>query len=149
MTDFEQMVEKAYYLYLRYGVEATFALLYHSEPLKAKKLGSFLRLSDSTYDIDDHHIFIVFSFTDESGAYKASENLLPKLDHYFGAQNSYIALDAFDTTNSPQIVLKRLMQILSETRKDPFSRIENEKVLDRKIPFSNRKETVSVLVITD
>ena len=149
MTAFEQLVEKTYYLYRRYGVEATFALLYHEEPLKSNKLGSFLRLSDATVDIDEHHSFVVFSFTDATGAYKAAENLLPKLDHYFGARNTYMALDAFDTTNSPEIVYKRLMQILLETRKDRFSRIENEKVLDRAIPYPSRKKSAPALVIAD
>ncbi len=149
MTAFNLMVEKVYYLHRRYGVKATFALLYTEEPMRANELNGFLRLSDSTYDIDDFHTFMVFSFTDESGAYKAAENLLPKLDDYFGTRSSCVALDTFDSTNSPQMVLMRLRQILSQVRKERFSRIEDEKILDSHIPFRSGDKKNGTLYIAD
>ena len=93
MNRFEVMIEKTYYIHRRYGVTATFALLYHEQPLTVAVLGSFIRLSDHVIPIDKHHDFIIFTFTSEANAYKASQNLLGRLDNHFSDRSSCIALD--------------------------------------------------------
>ena len=130
MNRFEVIISKTYYIHQRYGVHATFALLYHESPLEVSDLGSFIRLSDHIIPIDGQHDFIIFTFTTEENAYKASQNLLRKLDDHFGSADSCIALDTFDTNKTPHTVLNRLKQILAEARKHTFSRIENESALD-------------------
>ncbi|UFS61534.1 hypothetical protein LOH54_07645 [Sulfurimonas sp. HSL-3221] len=127
---FEVLIKKHYYIYERYGVDVTFALLHHSEPLDLQTLGGFLRLSDHLEKIDDNHYFIVFDFTDAARAHKASQNLLCKLDDHFRNDTTYIAMDSFDTSKNAQIVLSRLQQILVEIRKSPRKRIDNEQILD-------------------
>ena len=130
MNRYDHMVAKTYYIYERYNVNATFALLYHEMPLDVETLGTFLRLSDHVINVDDHHYFIIFAFTTEENAYKAAQNVLRHLDRYFKDQSSCIALDNFDIAKSPAIVLGRLKQILAAVRKHSFARIENEAVLD-------------------
>jgi hypothetical protein len=130
MNRFEVMIEKAYYIHERYGVTATFALLYHKQPIHVDDLGVFIRLSDHIIPIDAQHDFIIFTFTSEANAHKASQNLLRKLDNYFGDSSACIALDTFDPSKTPHNVLSRLQQILSETRKNSFARIEHDSILD-------------------
>ncbi|MGD9970440.1 MAG: hypothetical protein AB7S65_08285 [Sulfuricurvum sp.] len=124
-------IKKAYYVNARYGVDATFALLYHTQPLTVVELSKYVRISDHLISLDEHHFFIVFAFTAHDGAYKACQNLLYNLDGYFNDVSTCIALDTFDPSHSPQIVLNRLNLILSETRKKSFVRIETEEILDR------------------
>lgn len=130
MNRFEVMIEKTYYIHRRYGVTATFALLYHEQPLEIATLGAFIRLSDHIIPIDEHHDFLIFTFTSEENAYKASQNLLGKLDNHFGDRSSYIALDHFDPNLTSHNVLCRLQQILAATRKGSFTRIETDAILD-------------------
>lgn len=130
MNRYEHMVEKTYYIHQRYGVVATFALLYHDAPLEVDVLGSFIRISDHIIPIDANHDFIIFAFTSEPNAYKAAQNLLRKLDDHCSDHNCCIALDKFDTDKTAHHVLSRLKQILGETRKNSYSRIETESILD-------------------
>lgn len=133
MNRFEVMIEKTYYIHRRYGVTATFALLYHEQPLTVAVLGSFIRLSDHVIPIDKHHDFIIFTFTSEANAYKASQNLLGRLDNHFSDRSSCIALDRFDPDMTPHSVLCRLQQILAATRKNSFARIETDAILDGRL----------------
>ena len=80
--------------------------------------------------LDDNHYFIIFSFTSQENAYKASQNILYSLDQYFNNQTSCITLDTFDTSKSPKAILTRLNQILAETRKTSYIRVETEEILD-------------------
>lgn len=126
----QAQIKKHYYSYERYNVESTFALLYHEKPLPLIELSQFVRTSDHLISIDENHYFIIFAFTSEADAYKAAQNLLMKLDNHFNATRSAIALDGFDTSNSAQIVVSRLKDILKKARQDPFVRIETENALD-------------------
>lgn len=125
------LVKKTYYNYERFDIHATFALLYHEEPLSVVELANFVRISDHLIQLDNNHYFIIFAFTTQNNAYKASQNIIYILDNHFNNNNSCIALDAFDISKSPQSVLNRLKQILTETRKNPYIRIELEDILDR------------------
>jgi len=127
---FDVLIKKNYYNYERYGVDAIFALLYHVRPLDVEDLGAFLRLSDHLHRLDDNHYVIVFTFTDNGGAHKASQNLLYRLDNHFLDNESRIALDSFDTAFNAGMVLNRLRQIMLEVRKRPHIRIDNETILD-------------------
>ena len=133
MNRYDHMVNRTYYIHERYHVDATFALLYHGKPLEVDDLGSFLRLSDHVIEVDEHHYFIIFAFTPEANACKASQNLLRKLDHHFGEPCSSIALDRFDPNLTPHNVLSRLKQILCVTHKHSYSRIETESALDGRL----------------
>jgi hypothetical protein len=130
MNRYDHMVNRTYYIYERYEVDATFALLYHEKPLHVDDLGSFLRLSDHVIQVDDHHYFIIFAFTNHENAHKASQNLLRHLDRHFSDQSSSIALDDFSTSKAPHTVLSRLKQIMAEIRKKSYSRIDGEHVLE-------------------
>lgn len=125
------LVKKTYYTYDRFEVDATFALLYHEAPLSVVELSKYVRLSDHLMAIDDHHYFIIFAFTSEENAYKASQNIIHKLDSYFNDHSSSIALDSLDVTMSPQLVLNRLRQIMKEIHRDTHVRIETEDILHR------------------
>lgn len=125
------LIKKAYYTYERFDVDATFALLYHDKPLDIMDVSKHVRLSDQLMQIDEHHYFIIFTFTPQDNAYKASQNLLMNLDGHFSDQASFIALDSFDPSKSPQSVLNRLQLIMAEARKNPYVRIETEDILDR------------------
>lgn len=126
------LIKKTYYHHERFQVDSTFALLYHENPLSVVDLSKYVRISDQLIQIDDNHYFIIFAFTTQDNAYKASQNILHNLDNYFNATTSSIALDTFNSTKSPHSVLNRLQQILIETRKNPFIRIETEDILDRR-----------------
>ncbi|MDD5400420.1 MAG: hypothetical protein PHQ93_04445 [Sulfurimonas sp.] len=126
------LINKTYYIYRRYNIQATFALLYHNEPLSIVDLSKFVRLSDQFIQIDKNHYFIIFEFTSQKNAYKASQNIIYNLDKHFNTHKGcYIAIDSFDITKSPQNVLNRLKQILIEVRKNPCVRVEVEDILDR------------------
>lgn len=130
LNRFEILIKKTYYIHDRYNVEATFGLLYHEPPLTVQELGRVLRISDELIPLDEHQMFIIFTFTAQANAIKASQNVLQKLDHHFNNTTSCIALDRFDTAKSAPIVLGRLRQILAETCRRSFARIENESILD-------------------
>jgi hypothetical protein len=125
------LIKKSYYTYERFQVDATFALLYHKEPLSVLELSQYVRISDQLMQLDDHHYFIIFAFTSEENAYKASQNIIYKLDGYFNDHSACIALDSLDTNKSPQSVLNRLKQIMSEIHRDTHIRIETEDILHR------------------
>lgn len=124
------LIKKTYYINKRYHVDATFGLLYHEEPINVVELSEYVRTSDQYMPIDDHHYFIIFAFTTEENAFKASQNIIRNLDNHFNNQTSCIALDTFDTSNSAHSVINRLQQILTEIRKKPYSRVETEDILD-------------------
>ncbi len=81
--------------------------------------------------IDDHHYFIIFAFTSEANSYKASQNIIHKLDRYFNDNTACIAMDTLDPSKSPPHVLNRLKQIMTEIHKDSHIRIETEDILHR------------------
>jgi len=123
-------INKAYYSYKRYKVDATFALLYHEKELTVDKLGSFVRISDLLLKIDEHHYFINFVHTHHDSAFKASQNLIFALDNHFHDNTSAIAIDTFDSMQTPSLVIHRLYQILNEVRKNPYTRIDDENILN-------------------
>jgi tRNA A37 threonylcarbamoyladenosine synthetase subunit TsaC/SUA5/YrdC len=123
-------IKKAYYTFERYHNPSTFALLYHEKALTLEELAKYVRISDHFIALDEHHYFLIFSFTSANNSYKASQNLIHHLDNHFNNHNSAIALDSFDPTNSPHLVINRLQQILDQTRKTSFSRVEDETILE-------------------
>jgi hypothetical protein len=123
-------IKKTYYIYERYDVEATFALLYHEHPLHVDELAEYVRISDDLIPLDENQYFITFTFTNNADAYKAAQNVIQSLDSHFNDRSCCIALDTFDTSKSANAVLGRLRQILAETRKNSYTRIENETILD-------------------
>jgi len=123
-------IRKAYYSAKRYNVVSSFALLYHSKELPVDKLGKIVRMSDHLLKIDENHYFINFVHTKHSDAFKAAQNLLHALDLHFNDTNSAIAIDTFDTTQPGNIVINRLEQILKEIRKSPYTRIDDENILN-------------------
>ena len=125
------LVKKTYYTYERFQVNATFALLYHEKPLSVVELSSYVRISDQLMQLDENHYFIIFSFTEQDNAFKASQNLVHNLDIHFKNCTSCVALDTFDPSKTYQNVLNRLKQIMTETRKNPYVRIETEDILYR------------------
>lgn len=125
------LIKKTYYTNERFQVSATFALLYHEEPLDVVELSKYVRISDHLVQIDDHHYFIIFAFTEEENAYKASQNIIHNLDSYFNNHTSCIAVDAFDKRKTAENVLNRLKQIMKETRKSSYIRVETDDILDR------------------
>lgn len=126
------LIKKTYYTHDRFKVPATFAMLYHEEPLNVIDFSKHIRISDQVMQLDLHHYFIIFAFTPSENAYKASQNIIHSLDNHFNNRTSYIVTDSFDSTRSPQSVVNRLEQILAETRKNPYVRIETEEILDRR-----------------
>lgn len=124
------LIKKTYYTHERYQVNATFALLYHEMPLSLTEVSKYVRISDHIMQLDDNHYFIIFAFTEQNNAYKASQNIVHSLDNYFNNHTSCIALDTFNTSKSAQVVLNRLKQILAEIRKSPYVRIETEDIFD-------------------
>jgi hypothetical protein len=123
-------INKAYYSYKRYKIETTFAMLYHEKELPIDKLGHIVRISDHLLKIDEHHYFINFVHTNHNNAFKASQNLLHALDKHFNNNSSAIALDTFNTAQTPNLVINRLWQILKEVQKNSYSRIDDENILN-------------------
>jgi len=123
-------VKKTYYTFTRYLSPSTFAFLYFEGELSVEELGEHLRISDKFLKIDDNHYFINYMFTEQNGAFKASQNLLLNLDKHFENTKSCIAVDTFDANKTPRIVINRLMEILKETQKSSYSRIEDESILN-------------------
>ena len=125
------LIKKTYYHHERFQVDSTFALLYHENPLSVVEFSQYVRISDHLIQVDDHHYFIIFAFTCEENAYKASQNIIHKLDGYLNDHATCIAMDSLDPTKSPQLVLNRLKQIMSEIHRDAHVRIETEDILHR------------------
>lgn len=132
MNRINVLIKKTYYTHERFQVPATFAMLYHEEPLNVIDFSKYIRISDQVMQLDLNRYFIIFAFTSETNSYKACQNILHSLDNHFNNRTSFMAIDSLDHTRSPQSVLSRLEQILIEARKNPFIRIETEEALDRK-----------------
>ncbi len=128
----ELLVKKAYYTSERFRLNVTFAFLYHEAPLPVVELSKHIRITDHAISLDEHHYFIIFAYTSHENSYKASQNIVHSLDKYFNNFTTCIALDAFDTSKSVPIVLHRLEQILAETKKSSYIRVETEDILDDK-----------------
>ncbi len=123
-------VKRTYYTYERYKSESTFVLLYHEKELNPDQLAVYVRISDKFVKIDNNHYFINFAYTSQEDAFKASQNLLLYLDNYFNDRTSCIAIDIFKSSSTAQAVISRLMQILKETKKSSYTRIEDEEILN-------------------
>ena len=124
------LIKKTYYVATRYKTPATFAYLYCDRDLSLEELGKFVRISDTFIKMDENHFFINFAYTPQDIAFKAAQNILYAIDKHCNNSNACIAIDTFDISKSPQIVFNRLVQILNETKKNPYSRIEDENVLN-------------------
>lgn len=129
----EAEINRAYYANGRYDIVATFVMVYHDKDLSLEKLGKLVRATDRFIHIDNNHYFIIYHYTAQDNAYKASQNLLLKLDDYFQNSNTVIAVDNFNKSKSPLIVINRLKQIIEEIKKNSFARIEDESILDSTI----------------
>lgn len=127
------LVNKTYYTATRYKTPATFAYLYHEGELNVQDLGRFVRISDHFIQMDENHYFINFAYTKQDNAFKASQNLLHALDKYFNNSSACIAIDTFNTSKSPTVVYSRLKQILDAIKKSPYSRIEDENILNEMV----------------
>jgi hypothetical protein len=125
------LIKKTYYTFERFNVDATFALLYHEEPLSVIELSKYVRISDQLISVDEHHYFIIFAFTSQENAYKAAQNIIQKLDNYFNNHTTCMAVDTFDKSKNPVNVVNRLKQIMTETRKSSYVRVETDDILDR------------------
>lgn len=123
-------INRAYYTFERYQVIATFTLVYHEQEISFERLGKCMRISDRFIELDENHFFIIYHFTSSEDTYKASQNLLLRLDNYFQNTTTCIAIDNFNPDNSTKVVLNRLKQIIKETRSHSFARIEYEDILD-------------------
>ncbi len=123
-------IKRTYYIHKRYKSESTFALIYYEGVLSPIELSEFVRISDKFVQIDENYCFIDFAFTSQENAYKAAQNLLMYLDNHFNSRRTCIAIDTFNVSHSPKIVISRLMQILKETRKSSYTRIEDEDILN-------------------
>lgn len=123
-------VKRTYYSSDRYKSQSSFILLYHDQELTPQELGKFVRISDKFVEIDKNHYFINFAFTSQENAFKASQNLLHYLDNRFQNTSTCIALDNFDTSKTTRMVINRLEQILKETKKHSYTRIEDEEILN-------------------
>ena len=124
------IINKAYYTHSRYKSPSTFALLYHDKEITPAELGKYVRKTDHFLPLDEHHYFINYAFTEQNAAFKACQNLIFYLDRHFEDQSSYIAVDTFDESKTPRMVYNRLTQILAETKKSSYSRIEDENILN-------------------
>lgn len=123
-------IVRAHYTYERYNAESTFALVYHEKDIELDVLGSFVRVSDRLVKIDENYHFLIYNFTNQDDAYKASRNLISKLDNYFHNATSCIAIDSPSKSDSTHMVINKLHQIVEETKKISVSRIEYEDILD-------------------
>ena len=126
-------VKKAYYISKRYETLSTFALLYFDQELSVDKLSLYLRVSDKFILIDKNTYFIDFTFTSQEDTFKACQNLLLELDNNFNNRNSCIEIESLDINLSPKMLLNKLTQILKETRKSSYGRIEDESILNHMV----------------
>ena len=123
-------ISRAHYTFERYGAESTFALVYHENEIELDVLGGFVRVSDRLVKVDNNLHFIIFNFTVQDDAYKASRNLLRNLDNHFSSTNSCIAIDAPSKTDNVHMIMNKLYQIIKETQKNSVVRIEYSDILD-------------------
>jgi len=130
LNRFEIEIKKAYYAFERYNSISTFVLLHFDDDLDVETLAKFVRISDKFLKINAHTYFINFAFTSHKDTFKAAQNLLLELDNHFNKRSSYIAIEELEPTSSPRMVVNKLVQILEETRKHSYSRIEDESILN-------------------
>ena len=127
---FEIEVTRAYYVSKRYETPSTFALLYFDKELSVEQLAIYLRVSDRFLLIDKNTYFINFTFTSQENTFKACQNLLLELDNLFNNRNSCIGIESLDINLSPKMLLNKLKQILKETQKSSYERLEDESILN-------------------
>ncbi|MCD6172447.1 MAG: hypothetical protein J7J96_01495, partial [Sulfurimonas sp.] len=124
-------IKKSHYVSKRYKSKFTFAILYYEGVLSLNELGSFVRISDHLIEIDENHYFINFTFTRPCDSVKAAQNLIFYLDRHFNNTTSCIAINTFDILSTPKKVCDVLYNILEETKKASYSRVEDESILMR------------------
>ena len=126
----EVELKKIFYSFEKYNALSTLALLYHKEALTVQELSKHLRVSDTFLALDEHTYFINFTFTSHEDTFKAAQNILFDLDNYFNNTSTYIAIHELDPTNTPKMMVNKLLQILEETKKHSYSRVEDESILN-------------------
>jgi len=123
-------IVRARYAHDRYNAESTFALVYHEKVIDLDILGTYVRVSDRLIKVSENLHFVIYNFTSQDDAYKASKNLIENLDKHFHSRTSCIAIDAPPKTDTVHMVMSKLSQILKETKKNSVSRIEYSDILD-------------------
>jgi len=123
-------LKKVFYSFEKYNALSTFALIHHEAPIDPETLSKYLRVSDIFLALDEHTYFINFAFTSHEDAFKAAQNILYGLDNYFNDTSTYIAIKELDPSNTPKMLVNKLLQILKETRKHSYSRVEDESILN-------------------
>jgi len=123
-------LKKIFYSFEKYNALSTFALLYHKDILDAQTLSNYLRVSDTFLALDAHTYFINFAFTSHKDTFKAAQNILFGLDNHFNNTSTCIAIHELDPTNTPKMMVNKLLQILEETKKHSYSRVEDESILN-------------------
>lgn len=123
-------IGRARYTFERYQADYTFALVYHEKDIELEVIGSYVRVSDKLVKINENMHFVIYNFTTHNEAYDASRNFLNNLDKHFGSTSSCIAIDKPLKTDSTNMVMNKLDQILQETKKSSASRIEYADILD-------------------
>jgi len=126
-------IDRAYYANEKYDIAATFIMVYSEKNISVENMNKFVRATDRFIHIDDNHYLIIFHYTAQDNAYKASQNLLLKLDDYFQNSSTAIAIGSFNKMKTPAIVVNELKQIIKELKKSSFTRIEDESILDSEI----------------
>ncbi len=125
-------IKRIFYLKKRYNIDGKFALLYVEDEISLEEVSRFVRMSDRVMRVGEHYYLIIYMYViKDSDAYKAAENLLYKIDNFFGHQNSYIALSGFDESFSVDNILNRLKMIADTTKEKSNTRVEFDDILDR------------------
>lgn len=129
----EAEINRAFYANDKYNLIATFVMVYYDKEISVEDMGKYVRATDRFIQIDESHCFIIFHYTAQENAYKASQNLLLKLDKHFQNSNAVIAIDDFDKSESPALIICKLKQIIKEIKKNSLVRVEDKSLLDSKI----------------
>ncbi len=128
---FEVMVKKVYYVYEKFGLDFSFALLSLAKPISVTDLSRYVRSSDVLIPIDENHYFIIFQFTSPDAAFRTSQELVFSLDKFFNQpKSSFVAIEKLNINITPLNVLKRLDSIVQATKKAGYSQVETEDILD-------------------
>jgi len=80
----EKPLEKALYIFRRYGHPFCLIFLETSQPIERDRLGIKLRKTDKLVEVDpSHHIIFLSLIGEREGGYKAAENILTQLENKF------------------------------------------------------------------
>lgn len=100
------------YRFTRYKISYSLAIAYTPEPTELTSLLPHIRKSDRFIPLNDHFHAVVFDFTDEEKAIKASNKLLTFFQYTYFSKSIFASVITADNHRTPDRMIAKLFDLV-------------------------------------